>query len=451
MSKEEAIPEAMGGCDVCTMNCADPENLLGLKKYNFKYMCMPKLLPWFEKGGAPPPTTFSKDEKVPLLLSLLLGFQHALAMMGGIATSGGYLITNDTCLGWQKDSQMCDRMPWMISCAWLTSGILTIVQVFRLKVKGTPFYIGTGLISVMGTSFTFLPLARTMTLEAVYDAKGSWPACSTDANGDPIWGGCCFQGDCHGSAATGYGKFLGTCLVGALTEVFIAMMPPWLIKKLFPPVVVGSVVMLIGGSLIGAGVKYVGGGVFCAENTESRATTKFGPTRDSSIPQLCFNDNGEVALSFGSSECAGRAAHAARISRPTPHACKRDCIVCARGRYVGLGMSVIMFSIMIQIWGSPFMKSAPQSHPPRSARRSPCTPCAPCTTLARRHGARAAGRPSSSGPRRSDASSRPAATTTMARGRPFPPRLHGEGQARHFPLGRGQPTRANHTHQPIAC
>ena len=34
----------------------------------------------------------------------------------------------------------------------------------------------------------------------------------------------------------------------------------------FPPVVSGTCVTLIGAGLIGSGIKYWGGGVFCAEN-----------------------------------------------------------------------------------------------------------------------------------------------------------------------------------------
>ena len=53
----------------------------------------------------------------------------------------------------------------------------------------------------------------------------------------------------------------------------------------------GVAVMLIGVSLISAGIKYVGGGVFCAENDLSRSAS-FG------APQPC-NENGNVVLFFG--------------------------------------------------------------------------------------------------------------------------------------------------------
>merc|ERR1719326_845760 len=96
-------------------------------------------------------------------------------------------------------------------------------------------------------------------------------------------------------------------------------MPTSVLKKLFPPIVTGTAMMLIGGGLIGAGVKYVGGGVFCGENDFSRVP-RFGG------PQLC-NENGAVTLPFGDAA------------------------------YVGLGGSVILCSIFIQVFGSPFLKS----------------------------------------------------------------------------------------------
>jgi hypothetical protein len=265
----------------------------------------------------PAPFFFGKDDKLPIMLSLFLGFQHAIAMLGGIATSGGYLIANDACLPWQRDSEMCGRKAWLISTAWLACGLLSIVQIFRLKCGG--YSLGTGLISMMGTSFTFLPIARTMTISAISDAKATTCA---DNNGTAVFTGeCCFGGDCKGAGAIGYGKFLGTCLVAALVECIIAMLPPRIIKKLFPPVVTGACVMLIGGGLLTSGMKYLGGGVFCAENTESRSTTFGGP-------QLCAGDNGDVVRAQ-TREPAQRG-----LSRPTtgsaprppaaPPPCRRD-------------------------------------------------------------------------------------------------------------------------------
>ena len=79
---------------MCMVKCWTPDGLIGAREYDYKYMCMPNFLPWCGKGGVAPPTFFGKDAKLPLLLSLFLGFQHCLAMLVGIATSGGYLIAN---------------------------------------------------------------------------------------------------------------------------------------------------------------------------------------------------------------------------------------------------------------------------------------------------------------------------------------------------------------------
>ena len=123
---------------------------------------------------------------------------------------------------------------------------------FRATIRGTGYYLGTGLVSVMGTSFTFLPLARDMVISEIRDAKAE--------------GKCHDDGDCHGFGRLGYGKFLGTAMVAAWFEVILSFLPVRIRQKIFPNVVTGTAVMLLGGSLISAGIQYIGGGVFCAEN-----------------------------------------------------------------------------------------------------------------------------------------------------------------------------------------
>merc|ERR1719181_1308866 len=160
-------------------------------------------MPW-SKGGVAPPKFLSKDERLPLLVALTMGFQHALAMVAGIATSGGLLIAGDACFVWQRDSAMCEAREYMVSAAWITSGILTIIQVFRARILGPGYYLGTGLISVMGTSFTFLPIAREMVIREIRDARNE---------------GKCDGNDCRGFWKKGYGQFLGTAMAAAWFEV----------------------------------------------------------------------------------------------------------------------------------------------------------------------------------------------------------------------------------------
>ncbi len=210
---DEAEPESAGGCDVCL----PPNGLIGCGAYDYKYLCLPSM-PW-SRGGVAPPQFLGKDARLPLLLALVMGFQHALAMVAGIATSGGMLIAGDTCFPWQYDSAMCEAQNYLVSAAWITSGILTIIQVFRAKIHGTPYYLGTGLLSVMGTSFTFLPIAREMVVRSIADARSE---------------GKCDGNDCRGFGKKGYGQFLGTAMAAAWFEVLIAFLPAKLRKKMFP-------------------------------------------------------------------------------------------------------------------------------------------------------------------------------------------------------------------------
>jgi NCS2 family nucleobase:cation symporter-2 len=292
---DEIEEDAMAGCGVCKLT-PDKAGLIG--EYDYKYLCTPSM-PWTE-GGVNPPVFMKKDAKIGLVLSMVMGLQHALAMVAGIATPPR-LIANDACFPWQQDQKLCDLKTYLINAAWFTSGLLTIIQVFRAKLGGTGYYLGTGLISVMGTSFTFLPIAREMIVGEIMASKAD----CYDTSEDP------------GLAA--YGKFLGTCMVAAFFEIILGLLPPKVIKKLFPDVVCGTTVMLIGGGLIGAGIKYLGGGVFCGENDMTKAP-RFGG------PQLC-DENGAVVLAFGAMP------------------------------YVMLGLVPIFASIFIQMFGSPFLKS----------------------------------------------------------------------------------------------
>jgi xanthine/uracil permease len=45
-----------------------------------------------------------------------------------------------------------------VSTAFITTGIATALQVTRLHITKTPFFIGTGLLSVVGPTFDILPI-----------------------------------------------------------------------------------------------------------------------------------------------------------------------------------------------------------------------------------------------------------------------------------------------------
>ena len=62
-----------------------------------------------------------------------------------------------------------------------------------------------------------------------------------------------------------WGKMLGTLCFCALIPMFISGLNFRIIKKLFPPIVIGPVIMLIGIALIGVGFGDWGGGTYCAQ------------------------------------------------------------------------------------------------------------------------------------------------------------------------------------------
>jgi uric acid-xanthine permease len=88
----------------------------------------------------------------------------------------------------------------------------------------------------VGTSFATIPVATA--------AFGQWYAngtCPVDASGAKL------------PCPEGYGAVLGTACVCALLEIALSFMPPKVLKKAFPPLVTGPVVLLIGINLVGTG------------------------------------------------------------------------------------------------------------------------------------------------------------------------------------------------------
>ena len=67
-----------------------------------------------------------------------------------------------------------------------------------------------------------------------------------------------FMGSAHADGDTwreAYGRVLGTVMLASLLEIFLSFVPPRTLKRLFPPIVTGTAVFLIGASLVGTGVK----------------------------------------------------------------------------------------------------------------------------------------------------------------------------------------------------
>eukprot|EP00904_Undaria_pinnatifida_P010137 jgi/Undpi1/6253/HiC_scaffold_20.g08737.m1 len=257
--------------------------------YDWKFLCLPPM-PCKANSPRRQPPFFAHDDAAAPFIAILMGLQHALAMVGGVITVPLLIAGNfDANLG-------AEQTQYLVSAALIVSGATSLIQVSQLKIPRTSITIGTGLISVMGTSFTFLPVAR----DAISQMKGK----SDFLDDDGV-----FDGE------KAYGAVLGTFLVCSWVEILLAFIKPAVLRKVFPPIVTGVTVTLIGASLVGTGFKYWGGGAFCGDNVD----------RDD--PPLC-GGNGEVLLPFGSAE------------------------------YVGLGFSVFAMLVRQTVFGSPFMRSA---------------------------------------------------------------------------------------------
>ena len=147
--------------------------------------------------------------RTDLVTTILCAIQHVLAMFVGIVTPP-LIVAGALGLGLEETA-------FFVSMALFASGLTTFIQVNKLGP------LGSGLLSVQGTSFTFVPLAIQ----------------SGQAGGLPL--------------------ILGLTLAASPVEMILSRFIH-VARRLFPPVVTGSVVMLIGMSLIEVAINDLAGG-----------------------------------------------------------------------------------------------------------------------------------------------------------------------------------------------
>ncbi|KAH7324349.1 purine permease [Stachybotrys elegans] len=265
------------------------EGLVG--DYDYAFLFMPNL-PFMKRDLRPQPF-FGLNDRLPLLLALLLGFQHSLAMLAGVITPSIILS------GSGGANLLPEQQRYLVSASLIVSGIMSAVQITRFHIWKTPYYLGTGVISVLGISFTILPVGQGV-LAQMYDNG----YCPSDADGTPL------------PCPRGYGALIGTSAVCALLEVLISFIPPQTLLRIFPPIVSGPTVMLIGVKLIQSGFRnWMGGSGLCSNLSPPEF---FARCPDITAPH---------ALPWGSPE------------------------------YIGLGFSVFAGIILCERFGSPIMKS----------------------------------------------------------------------------------------------
>lgn len=161
---------------------------------------------------------FQLDGKMPLSQAIPLGLQHVLAMFVGNLTP--LLIITGTCgiVG----GEFADLQLSLLQNAMLVAGIVTLIQLFSIGPVGGKVPI------IMGTSSGFIGVFNSVA-------------------------------NTMGGGVLAYGAIMGASLVGGLFEGILGFfLKP--LRKFFPPVVTGTVVLSIGLSLISVGINSFGGG-----------------------------------------------------------------------------------------------------------------------------------------------------------------------------------------------
>ena len=156
----------------------------------------------------------ASNKKLPYNKSIPLGIQHVLAMFAGnitvpIIIAGVF-------------GQTPEQKIFLIQMALFVAGVATVIQ--TVGYKG----IGSRLPIIQGTSFAFIPVMVPF-------------------------------------KAAGLGAVFTAAFIGGIFQLFIGkILKP--IRHLFPPLVTGIVVLMIGVSLLKVGFMYAGGGAWLMNN-----------------------------------------------------------------------------------------------------------------------------------------------------------------------------------------
>ena len=164
-------------------------------------------------------TPYDFEGRIPLSQAIPLGLQHVMAMFIGNLTP--LIIVMGLC-GLTADAGFGDLRTALLQNAMVMAGIVTLVQLFSIGPVGGKVPI------VMGTSSGFLGVLN-----------NTVAAC--------------------GGGILAYGAIMGAGIVGGIFEGVLGMfLKP--LRKFFPAIVTGSVVIAIGLSLLGVGINYFCGG-----------------------------------------------------------------------------------------------------------------------------------------------------------------------------------------------
>lgn len=149
-----------------------------LGDFDYGFLCTPQLPFGNLRKRTRPAPFYALDDTLPLGVMLIVGFQHSLAMLAGVITPP-IIFASELSLPAEMQS-------YMISASLIASGLLSMVQMSRIRLW-REYYLGTGLITVVGTSFATLSVASSI-FNTLY-SNGTCPMV-TAADGTTTRGSC---------------------------------------------------------------------------------------------------------------------------------------------------------------------------------------------------------------------------------------------------------------------
>lgn len=159
------------------------------------------------------------EGKVPFKIAFPLGLQHVLAMF--VSNLAPILIIGGVALGNHPENFTSAGLTMMVQAAMFTSAVTTMIQLYPIKIGS--YRIGSGLPIVMGVSFAFVGVGVNAAIEF------------------------------------GMPAVVGAAMVGAVLEIVIGFTYRY-IKRIFTPIVTGTLLIALGLYLVNVGGNYFVGG-----------------------------------------------------------------------------------------------------------------------------------------------------------------------------------------------
>ncbi|ORX80856.1 Xanthine/uracil permease [Basidiobolus meristosporus CBS 931.73] len=258
---------------------------------------MPRI-PFLQRNQVNTSPFFGPDDEIPISVALLMGLQHFLAVIGGII-SPTIMISGagETFLNLDQETRS-----YMISASLMVRRS-SIIQIVRFRIPRTKYFIGAGLLQITGVAFSNIPAAQ-----AIIGSMYKNGSCARELQSDGTY--------LYHPCPDAFGAILGTQMLCAAISISISFLPSRVMRRIFPKIVTGVVLTVIGASLIISGMQNWAGG-----------TGPCSARPDTGMFSKCPTTEAPSSFPWGSPA------------------------------YIGLGASVFVTIIVVEMVGSIFLKN----------------------------------------------------------------------------------------------